>query len=153
MAHISTQKGGLLKEVFFSIKTTPVAKLRPKLTTINGYARAYTPKKTKDFENLVAEHYAVKAKGVFFDRETPVQVSLYFGMPIPKTTTKSRRRAMLDGVLKPIKKPDCDNLAKAVLDGLNGVAWADDAQITRLYMRKEYTDEPHISVYIHEIQD
>ena len=34
------------------------------------------------------------------------------------------------------RKPDADNVAKSVLDALNGVAWLDDAQVTHLSVRK-----------------
>ena len=35
-------------------------------------------------------------------------------------------------------KPDCDNLGKSVMDGLNGVAWDDDKQVCRLVVTKNY---------------
>lgn len=153
VAHYYRRKGENMKEIFLKIKCTPVQKSRPKFTTINGYPRSYTPKKTHDFESLIAQNYVINGKGVYFEREEPIHVTLVFGMPIPKTTPKSRRMAMLNGILKPIRKPDIDNLAKAVLDALNKVAWADDAQIARLLLSKEYTDDPYISIYIHEIKD
>lgn len=31
---------------------------------------------------------------------------------------------------------DCDNYAKSILDGLNGVAWDDDRQVVALHVRK-----------------
>ena len=34
------------------------------------------------------------------------------------------------------KKPDADNLAKAVLDSLNGLIWVDDAQVCELSVSK-----------------
>ena len=36
------------------------------------------------------------------------------------------------------KRPDIDNLAKAVIDGLNGIAFNDDAQIADLHVTKKY---------------
>lgn len=33
-------------------------------------------------------------------------------------------------------KPDADNIAKLVLDALNGIAWRDDAQVTHLSVSK-----------------
>ena len=35
-----------------------------------------------------------------------------------------------------VVKPDADNVAKGVLDGLNGVAWHDDSQVTDLVVEK-----------------
>lgn len=34
------------------------------------------------------------------------------------------------------RRPDVDNLVKAVMDALNGLAWADDAQVCLLTVRK-----------------
>lgn len=34
------------------------------------------------------------------------------------------------------KKPDADNVLKAVLDALNGLAWVDDAQVFSATVRK-----------------
>jgi Holliday junction resolvase RusA-like endonuclease len=40
----------------------------------------------------------------------------------------------------PYPKCDVDNLAKGVLDALNGVAFADDSQIVELHVTKSYGD-------------
>ncbi|MBN2909138.1 RusA family crossover junction endodeoxyribonuclease [Polycladomyces sp. WAk] len=34
------------------------------------------------------------------------------------------------------REPDADNLAKAFLDGLNGIAWTDDRQVRKLTIEK-----------------
>jgi Holliday junction resolvase RusA-like endonuclease len=36
------------------------------------------------------------------------------------------------------KKPDCDNIAKIVLDALNGIAFHDDSQVSCLTVHKHY---------------
>jgi hypothetical protein len=48
---------------------------------------------------------------------------------------------------------DCDNIAKTVLDALNGVAYNDDKQIIQLEVGKYYIqDEPeHVHVLINEM--
>ena len=48
------------------------------------------------------------------------------------------------------KKPDADNLAKAILDALNGVAYPDDAQIVKLTVRKRYGEADMVHVLIEE---
>ena len=57
---------------------------------------------------------------------------------------------MLAGDLLPCKKPDIDNIAKAVLDALNGVAYGDDNQVTALEVSKHYAAEAHVDVIIFE---
>ena len=50
------------------------------------------------------------------------------------------------------KKPDVDNIAKAVLDALNGIAYDDDKQITSLVIDKKY-GEPRIDVSMGELNE
>jgi len=48
---------------------------------------------------------------------------------------------------------DIDNLAKAVLDALNGICWQDDSQISELHITKNLADEPRIEIEIEEIKN
>ena len=82
--------------------------------------------------------------------ETPLAVYLYFRLPIPRSHSKKRQEACLNGSERPIKKPDIDNLAKSVLDGLNGVVWHDDSQIVSLHLTKVYARNPGIDLLIRE---
>lgn len=52
----------------------------------------------------------------------------------------SRRLMRLMDELKgrPDKKPDADNILKAVLDALNGVAYEDDRQVVEVLCIKKY---------------
>ena len=48
-------------------------------------------------------------------------------------------------------KLDCDNLAKIILDSLNDIAYKDDAQVSRLTVRKLYSERPRVEVTLTEI--
>lgn len=52
------------------------------------------------------------------------------------------------GELRPMKKPDTDNVLKAVCDGCNGVVWRDDVQNTDGYYRRRYSETPCVKVRI-----
>lgn len=69
--------------------------------------------------------------------------------PIPVSYSKKRRAAAEGQAVFPTKRPDADNIAKAVCDALNGTAYGDDAQIVRLQVKKVY-GEPHLMVLIGE---
>ncbi len=58
---------------------------------------------------------------------------------------------MLGGKILPAKKPDIDNVVKAVLDALNGVAYRDDTQVIELHVRKSYSEKPRVEVCIGKI--
>ena len=49
------------------------------------------------------------------------------------------------------KKPDCDNIAKIILDALNGIAYDDDSQVAMLNVVKLYdADETMVKVTLVE---
>jgi Holliday junction resolvase RusA-like endonuclease len=133
----------------FHIDGDPVPKGRPKFTSIAGFMRTYTPKKTVDYE-LTVRAAAKAAMGPTDLLETPVGVYLYIRLPIPKSHSKKRKDACLSGQEKPIKKPDIDNLAKSILDGMNGVIWKDDSQIVSLHVTKVYASGAGVDVLIKE---
>ncbi len=46
---------------------------------------------------------------------------------------------IMQGELMYTGKKDIDNIAKSILDGLNGVAYIDDKQVVQLTISKKYT--------------
>lgn len=52
------------------------------------------------------------------------------------------------------KKPDLDNIIKSVFDGLNGVAWTDDALVCVIEAGKNYTDKmPRCCILITTLEE
>ena len=62
----------------------------------------------------------------------------------------AQRAAALTGQLYATKKPDKDNIEKAIADALNGVAWFDDAQISG-GGTKRYGSPERVDVTIEEL--
>jgi Holliday junction resolvase RusA-like endonuclease len=60
----------------------------------------------------------------------PAMLILTFSMPRPKSLPK--------GQFFHLKKPDLDKLTRCVLDGLTGIVYRDDSQVTALATRKRY---------------
>lgn len=98
---------------------------------------AVTPSATKDYERRVKIEYERQGGQLF---ETPVRVNITAFRKIPKSYTKKRTKAILEGIEQPVSKPDVDNICKIVLDALNGTAYKDDAQVIRLSISKKYTE-------------
>lgn len=132
------------------IPGVPVGKGRPKFSTFGGYPKAYTPVKTVNYENLVKIAFQQTGEQPF-ERETQLRADITAFFPIPKSTSKKKLYEMQNGLLLHTKKPDCDNVAKSILDALNGLAYYDDAQICQLTVCKLYSNEPHAEVVIKEI--
>lgn len=136
----------------FTVYGTPVGKGRPKFSTFNGQATAYTPAKTVNYENLVKLSVQQQQKGQKpFDKDVPLQADIIAYFPIPKSTSMKRKKMMLDGQIRHTKKCDADNLAKSILDALNGIAFYDDSQVCELSVSKLYSDNPRVEITIREI--
>jgi Holliday junction resolvase RusA-like endonuclease len=72
----------------------------------------------------------------------PVAMTLNVDVEPPKSWPKWRVAAALRGEVFPTGKPDFDNVLKLVCDALNGIIWADDAQIVTATFAKRYAPEP-----------
>ncbi len=132
-----------MRRVSFEVGGDPVPKARARTVRKGGRTWSFTPKKVADWEKRVKEE-AVKHFAEPF--EGPVALTLGFHMKRPK----SRRK---DNFVE--TTPDLDNLEKAVLDGLNGVAYTDDRLVVvksaaKLYVRE---GEPRVSVVVTSLVD
>lgn len=135
-------------KVDFVIQGKAQAKQRLRFNTHTG--RTYTPNKTINYENWVKICYLEKYK----DKELmdkPLRVTIRAFLEIPKSTSKKKKQQMLDNEILPMVKPDTDNIAKSILDSLNGIAYKDDKQVAELIVYKFYNDTPYVNVTIEEI--
>lgn len=147
----------------FVVPGEPQGKDRPRFARRGKSISTYTPKETHSYERLV-RYCAVSAMREKRIRPITVSVSLtikaYF--KIPNSYTKKRREDCLNGDERPSKKPDSDNIAKIVLDGLNPKMkrskvlhkmvclqqglYLDDKQVVSLSVEKWYAEEPRVVV-------
>lgn len=132
-----------------TINEEPKGKARPRFTK-GGHV--YTPQATMDYEQEIAWEYKAK-HGEFFDKGTAVKITIAAYYKIPNAANKTKRMQMLNCVIRPQKKPDVDNIAKIVLDALNGVAYHDDAQVVDLQVHKFYSIKSRITVIIESIEE
>ena len=77
-----------------------------------------------------------------------VELRLGFCFSVPKSYSKKKTDEALNGILKHTKKPDLDNLIKAVKDALNGIVWHDDSQVFLVTAEKIYVSRPRIFIEI-----
>lgn len=128
--------------MMFIVPGEPVGKGRPRGRRMGKGIMFYTPDKTVDYENKIRA-CAIEACGdilrPLWVGAVKIEVLAYMG--IPKNTSKKHRLMMERGQLLPLKKPDCDNILKVVLDALNGVAFRDDKQVVAANCEKRYCDE------------
>jgi Holliday junction resolvase RusA-like endonuclease len=138
--------------VTFKVDANPVGKQRARYAKRGNFVQTYTPDKTRNYESLIKEA-AIEAMGSSEPLETPVNLYLYIRAPIPKSLPKKRMEACLNGLEKPIKKPDASNVLKSVEDAMNGVVYKDDSQIVNIHVSKVYSSVSGIDVCIKECLD
>lgn len=152
------------KEIKLIIDGEPMGKQRPKFTSAGKFVRTYTPKETVNYESKVVYEYKkfleqqeLPKETVFFGRGDEIWATIIAYYPITKdhyryhkktgtTDLNKEGQEMLNGIINPTKKPDCDNIAKVVLDALNGIAFPDDSQITCLLVVKRYAEKPRVEL-------
>lgn len=127
-----------------------MGKQRPRMCRIRGKTITYTPKQTTQYEKQVRASYTAVSK-IFFEKDTPLLISITSLFSIPKSVSKKIKNLMLKGDILPTKKPDSDNIIKIILDALNGVCYHDDSQICSVYFEKKYAEIPATKITIKEI--
>ena len=131
----------------FTVPGVPVGKGRPRFTRTG---HTYTPEKTAAYEEKVRRCWQTQS-GQGFAGGIPLKASIIAYFPIPKSASKKKAAAM-EGTFH-TSRPDSDNVAKAILDALNGYLYPDDSavQIDRCW--KVYTNgAPRVEVEIWEAE-
>lgn len=139
-----------MRDVHFSVIGEPKGKSRPRFARNGNKVRTYTPEETVSFENLITWTYAKEYPSVKLEGKIAATICAYF--PIPQSTSQRKRQKMLLDDVFYDHKPDTDNIAKAVLDALNNVAYDDDRQIVSLNVEKYYSPLPRVEVWLRELE-
>lgn len=124
-----------MSELVIRIPGEPFAQPRARAAIIAGRAVIYDPKKAKAWK-ATAMHFMMNAK---FEAHGqlghlgPVALSVLAVFTCPKSDERKRdprpRRWHT-------KKPDGDNVLKAVKDAAKGILWMDDSQVARAAVTK-----------------
>lgn len=133
----------------FVVEGTAVPKQRPR---ISGRT-AYTPKKTRDYEERVRQAFHSNYYGFtpLFMRGTAVKACIQVIQQIPKSWSNSKHLKAEKGLIMPTSRNgDLDNIAKSILDALNGLVYEDDSQVTMLMISKQYGADPYVVVSFEE---
>ena len=115
-----------------------IPKARPRVTTVNGHTIAYTPKPTRQYEELIYLNWVQAGKPTLNTQLFTLDIQAYF--TAPKSLSNKKRQALDSSVCN--NKKDIDNIAKIVLDALNGYAYSDDHNCVKLSIEKRYTLKP-----------
>jgi Holliday junction resolvase RusA-like endonuclease len=133
------------KMLGFEVPGEPRSKARHR-TTRGGIQ--YTPKETVQYENLVKMCFREQCGDAYL--EGPIRAAVTVYMSIPQSASGRRKDMMEIGELRPTKKPDVDNIAKAILDSLNKIAYHDDSAVVECVVRKWYSSRTRVVVALME---
>lgn len=119
-----------LSSFSFLVDGRPRPKERPRL---GRRGRVYTPVRTLQYERAVLD-----AASWCVPRDWPLncQYSVEMVFTFKRGAT-----------------PDIDNVAKAVFDGLNGVAWDDDRQVVQMSALRITGDVESTQVRVHRVSE
>jgi Holliday junction resolvase RusA-like endonuclease len=133
--------------ITFNLPGKPHGKGRPRATSTG---RMYTPQATRDAEGFI-RHQAAQAMTGQEVLRGAVQAWVEIEVEPPQNTSKKLRKRMIDGEVFPAKKPDMDNIIKAIFDACNGVVYVDDKQVVQLSMMKRYGERDVTTVSFQEL--
>lgn len=118
----------MINNFSFIVPGAPVGKERPR----KGKHGFYTPKRTQDYESLIAWHAsAALLNKKINDPSQPWLMDQVYSVEIKISRENVK------------KKPDIDNVLKSILDGMNKIVYHDDKQVWKVYI--EYIDPSNIN--------
>lgn len=148
----------------FGILGDPQGKARPRFARRGKLVSTYIPSTTQKYEELI-RYSALRVRqknGIKKPISADISLGIRAYFKIPKTYSKKRKERCLNGEERPSKKPDSDNIAKIVLDGLNPKMkvdhvqhkaicvheglYRDDKQVVSLKVDKYYSDKPRVEI-------
>lgn len=132
----------------FTVYGEPFGKQSVKAYVRGGRVHTYSSKENIDYQTLVKLSYLDKYEGVYFGDNTQLKLTIIAYRSIPKSTSNKRRLLKEQKEIRPITRPDTDNISKAVCDSLNKLAFRDDSQITTLIVKKYYATIPRVEIEI-----
>ena len=136
------------------IEFTIEGKVKPKQSfRYTRFGHKYTPRDVKQYaRDIQYSFYAKYPKwlpSMFFEKPLKAEIEVYKKMP--QSFSKIKKQRAIAGEIRPIIKPDCDNISKNLLDALNGVVYPDDKQIVELTVKKFYSETEFVKVRIMDL--
>lgn len=108
--------------------------------------RHFTDDRTRAYKHAVGTLAAAVLHGTQIDGPVEMRVAAIYA--VPASWSKRKRTQAFTDAVRPMSKPDVDNVAKGIMDALNGIAYRDDAQVVQLVVSKRYGDREGVFVQI-----
>lgn len=145
-AFIVTRRVETMKQYRLTIPGDPVGKQRPRVFNPTNRQTgqpmmkggkpliiAMTPQKTRNFEATIVQMAQAADVGMMERVKLMVIVCIPYRVKVYKTKA--------DAVLEPGRRPDVDNVFKAVADALEGIAFRNDRHVLEIHGYYMFTKE------------
>jgi len=135
----------------FTVPGDAVPKGRPRTARIGGRTITRTPTRTENYEAVIKACAAGQAPPS--PLEGPLRVTI---LEVRRRPQRLNRKRDPDDRMPCDKRPDIDNIAKIVLDALDGWWWHDDGQVCELHATKMYAERggrPSLVVHVERVDD
>lgn len=157
------------REISFTVYGKPYGKKNMKPTQGKYRLTTYNPKEnviygqnvivalSKEYEKFEESVYK---QPIFFENtQIEVEIAAYYEVPksyMRKQANKDgyyynkKGTKMLKGEIRPIVRPDLDNISKIICDAITnfGLIWRDDSQIVSMKLEKYYDLQPRVEVTV-----
>jgi Holliday junction resolvase RusA-like endonuclease len=114
-----------------------------------AFVSTYTPAQTRSEQDAIKLFASLAMQGRP-PLEGPLDLRFAAYFAVPDSWSAKKKAQALEGIIRPTRKPDADNLVKQC-DALNGLVFKDDSQITDVAVWKRYSDRPRVVIEIRPI--
>lgn len=129
------------------IPIKPFARVKPLI--ISGHPRT---RGKKNFQYELREKWrlalAIKPEDPVPILDCPIQVTIFYSMPIPTATKMPQRMKMLRQQICHVGKPELEALNSFVIDCLEGIVFQAHSQIIRFHSEKNYEWYPQTAILV-----
>lgn len=108
---------------------------------VRSGSHVFTPAATARYENLV-KLLALEAGITPIDGPVHIVISVF--VSVRQSWSKRKQNDYLGGPAA--VKPDLDNVIKSIMDGLNGVGYADDKQVAAVTAMRTWGNQDSVSI-------
>jgi Holliday junction resolvase RusA-like endonuclease len=142
----------ILQTQKFIIEGNPRGQGRPRACRRGKHAGIYEAKEDTLYkQNVTAQLVTQRPNHIGPGVPIILDVAFYLSRPKSHYSAKGTIKPNYDGV-RPLVKPDLDNMVKAIKDACNGIVWHDDAQVVDERVSKYYADTAPHTVIVVEVR-
>ena len=134
----------------FTVPGFVQAQERPRFSRMGKGVRTHDAPKSRSYKELVKLVAWENKPQKPLDGALRLTIDVYI-VPPKNLQTGPKMAKIKQGKIHHTKKPDVENLAKGIMDGMTGIIYTDDSRVVQLIVSKHYDMQPRAEVRIEVI--